>query len=112
MIYYLSYLSFTYTYTYVYTSYICTAAGNNGTTTGTTNLAYSTVASPSTSKNCVTVGAGLNDHQSWLAYGGTDTLFNSNNIADFSSKGPTSDGRLKPDIVAPGKLIRPNTLAT
>lgn len=28
------------------------------------------------------------------------------NIAEFSSFGPTTDGRLKPDIVAPGELIR------
>ncbi|EAL64354.1 ABC transporter B family protein [Dictyostelium discoideum AX4] len=32
-------------------------------------------------------------------------LYNENNICSFSSKGPTHDGRLKPDIVAPGQYI-------
>ena len=31
--------------------------------------------------------------------------FNQDNLADFSSLGPTSDGRLKPDLVAPGQDI-------
>ena len=31
--------------------------------------------------------------------------FNQNNLAAFSSLGPTSDGRLKPDLVAPGQDI-------
>jgi len=33
------------------------------------------------------------------------TIYNSENIAYFSSRGPTSDGRIKPDIVAPGYTI-------
>ncbi|KAN0012228.1 hypothetical protein ACTFIU_007526 [Dictyostelium citrinum] len=32
-------------------------------------------------------------------------LYNENNICSFSSKGPTHDGRMKPDIVAPGQYI-------
>lgn len=35
-------------------------------------------------------------------------------LADFSSRGPTADGRIKPDLLAPGKdvwVVRPNTLA-
>ncbi|EFA81025.1 ABC transporter B family protein [Heterostelium album PN500] len=32
-------------------------------------------------------------------------LYNQNNIASFSSKGPTHDSRVKPDIVAPGQFI-------
>lgn len=34
-------------------------------------------------------------------------------ISDFSSRGPTADGRIKPDLLAPGKdvwVARPNTL--
>ncbi|KAN0030671.1 hypothetical protein ACTA71_009312 [Dictyostelium dimigraforme] len=34
-----------------------------------------------------------------------DELYNENNICSFSSKGPTHDGRMKPDIVAPGQYI-------
>lgn len=37
-----------------------------------------------------------------LAVGATDK---SDNIASFSSRGPTSDGRIKPDVSAPGKDI-------
>lgn len=78
------------------------AAGNNGTNADTTNAIYNSVGAPATCKSGISVGAGLNDHQSWLAFGGTDSSFNFNNIADFSSKGPTADGRLKPDLMAPG----------
>ena len=31
--------------------------------------------------------------------------FSPNNMGTFSSRGPTTDGRIKPDIVAPGQLI-------
>ena len=34
-----------------------------------------------------------------IAVGAVDS---GNNLADFSSRGPTSDGRIKPDIVAQG----------
>ena len=30
-------------------------------------------------------------------------------LADFSSKGPTQDGRLKPDLLAPGTLQSAHT---
>ncbi|MBI5878671.1 MAG: S8 family serine peptidase [Chloroflexi bacterium] len=48
---------------------------------------YQTVIAPGTAKNVVSVGA-------------TD-VFN-DAIASFSSWGPTDDGRIKPDVVAPG----------
>lgn len=48
---------------------------------------YATIGSPSTSKNPISVGA-INS--------------NDNTMTGFSSWGPTDDGRLKPDIVAPG----------
>ena len=32
-------------------------------------------------------------------------MFNTQNLADFSSLGPTLDGRIKPDLVAPGYFI-------
>lgn len=35
----------------------------------------------------------------------TPTSMNSTNLASFSSRGPAADGRIKPDIVAPGHTI-------
>ena len=50
-------------------------------------------------KNCIAVGASEN-------YDGTHNdefgILDPENMAAFSSRGPTTDGRLKPDIVAPG----------
>lgn len=57
------------------------SAGNNGS-------AANTIGAPGVAKNVVTVGA--------LGHG------NSTTVASFSSRGPTDDGRLKPDIMAPG----------
>ena len=54
-----------------------------------------TVGSPATAKNCISVGA--------LGY--SSLVFQSetlNDVASFSSRGPTSDGRLKPTILSPG----------
>ena len=57
------------------------SAGNSGSGASSTG-------SPGNSKSAMTVGA--------LGNG------NSTTIAGFSSRGPTQDGRIKPDIVAPG----------
>ncbi|XXF74955.1 S8 family serine peptidase [Myxococcaceae bacterium GXIMD 01537] len=77
------------------------AAGNQGS-------GANTVGSPSTAKNVITVGASENVHP----FGGADACSTNDNEADsaydmvaFSSRGPTSDGRKKPDIVAPGTHI-------
>jgi subtilisin family serine protease len=53
-----------------------------------TGTGYGSVTSPSTAKNCITVGATKNDQF--------------DELAGFSGAGPTNDGRLKPEIVAPG----------
>ncbi len=64
------------------------AAGNDGPGAGT-------VTSPATAKNSVTVGS----HQN--RYGGSpDTVW------DSSSRGPTDDDRIKPDVIAPGAYVR------
>ncbi len=54
---------------------------------------FGTVLSPATAKNCLAVGATSNG------------AVGANTIAAFSSKGPTADGRIKPDVVAPGESI-------
>ena len=65
-----------------------------------------TVGSPGTANRVITVGA-YTTKTSW-----TDKCGNSQNtsqtlqdIATFSSRGPTRDGRTKPDISAPGTMI-------
>ena len=81
---------------------------------------------PGTAKNVITVGAsenlrlqgGLSSvpwfymHPNWC-YGknpiATDYVSNNpNGMAAFSSRGPTDDGRMKPDLVAPGTNIVSN----
>ena len=99
------------------------AAGNDGDGVGS-------VTSPGVAKNCVTVGAAesvqplpatatlnpnLQDHDFnpatpdqnvALAWNDFDDLADdADDIADFSGRGPTDDGRIKPDIVAPGTWI-------
>jgi hypothetical protein len=62
------------------------ANGNSGPGQGT-------VLSPAAAKNCVAVGALTNGSA------GADE------VAVFSSRGPTRDGRLKPDVCAPGQDV-------
>lgn len=75
--------------------------------------------SPGTAKNALTIGAteslrtsGGYSQQTWAYFGFTtpplSSDFVSNNpegMAAFSSRGPTDDGRVKPDLVAPGTNI-------
>ncbi|WP_404331947.1 S8 family peptidase [Mesobacillus maritimus] len=68
---------------------VCVAAGNSGPTS-------STVASPGISPKVITVGA-ANDYNS------VDR--SDDGVADFSSRGPTIDGLMKPDLVTPGVNI-------
>ncbi|MBS0486726.1 MAG: S8 family serine peptidase, partial [Proteobacteria bacterium] len=77
------------------------AAGNAGSGSGT-------VGTPGTAKNVITVGASENVQafgaadQCGIADAGADSA---NDIISFSSRGPTSDGRKKPDIMAPGTHV-------
>lgn len=80
---------------------ICFAAGNAGS-------GAQTVGSPGTAKNVITVGAAENVHPFGAADGCStpDSEANSaNDMATFSSRGPCSDQRRKPEIVAPGTHI-------
>ena len=82
---------------------VLVAAGNDG------NDGYHTVGTPAVSKNCVAVGAsedgtyrfGKADVDGYCASGSQCDYF----VASFSSKGPTRDGRIKPDVLAPGYSI-------
>jgi Subtilase family/Viral BACON domain len=80
------------------------AAGNDGS-------GSNTVSSPGTAKNVITVGASENVRQTGSdGCGISNTGANSaNDIISFSSRGPVNsaggDGRIKPDIVAPGTHI-------
>jgi serine protease AprX len=96
------------------------AAGNDGrdgNRDGVIDLG--SVTPPGTAKNCITVGASENKRPTIeRTYGQYDRKrfsappLNSNRmaakpseVAAFSSRGPTLDGRVKPDVVAPGTFI-------
>ena len=81
------------------------AAGNDG------SFGESTIAAPGTAKNVITVGASEGVRQTGADGCGIDNsgADSANDIIYFSSRGPVSsfiDGRIKPDIVAPGTHIQ------
>ncbi len=67
-----------------------------------------TVGMPGTSAGAITTGAYVTKW-SWPTYTGTQFTYlgtdRTDNIAAFSSLGPTADGRMKPEIAAPGQGI-------
>lgn len=93
---------------------IVVAAGNDGPD-------LKTLGSPAVAKNVITVGASSNTLESYLQYASKtkegEKLFSydhiksnphnyaSDCVPDFSSRGPTFDGRIKPDFVAPGSYV-------
>jgi hypothetical protein len=103
------------------------SAGNSGTdANGNGVIDPDSIGAPGTAKNVVTVGASENlratggynpggDCTSWgdcwpsdfgtTPLGNDKPSNNANGMAAFSSRGPTDDGRIKPDIVAPGTNI-------
>lgn len=66
------------------------------------------VSEPGNAVEVITTGA-WTSKQSWIACSGSPTTFTGTpapgNLATFSSPGPTRDGRMKPDITAPGIAI-------
>jgi subtilisin family serine protease len=78
---------------------VVAAAGNNGNfqfmTASGTEEGYRSISitDPGNTESVITVGA--THHDSAHLYG----------VSHFSSRGPTGDGRLKPDLVAPGEKI-------
>ncbi len=70
------------------------AAGNSG-------AGPATVGSPGAAEQAITVGAAAE----WSAPLGAPNHSDGVYLAPFSSRGPTADGRLKPDIISPGVSI-------
>src|SRR5207247_4028102 len=67
---------------------------------GNAGPSQQTIGSPAVAKNVIATGASDNDRPDLLIYAdGIDAM------ADFSSRGPCEDGRIKPDVVAPGTWI-------
>jgi len=99
---------------------ICFAAGNDGIDSNANGrIDPDSVTPPGTAKNCLTVGACENNRpnfaatygQSWPSDFPADPIKsdkladNPDGIVAFSSRGPTHDGRIKPDVVAPGTFV-------
>jgi subtilisin family serine protease len=59
-----------------------------------------TIGSPAVAKNVIATGASQNNRFDYFIYD-----FGQEAMADFSSRGPAEDGRIKPDLVAPGTWI-------
>jgi subtilisin family serine protease len=110
------------------------SAGNNGVDWSPEDgrVDNDNIGAPASAKNCLTVGAGENNRSTggyqinWGAWGGwrwtpsgwsyeskypkdpinSDSLSDDpRGLAGFSSRGPTDDGRIKPDVFAPGTNI-------
>jgi hypothetical protein len=99
---------------------ICFAAGNDGIDKNSDGIVdEGQIGSEAAAKNCITVGASENNRPKLeQTYGGirpgsyphsplfADRMANDpNGMAAFSSRGPTKERRLKPDVVAPGTGI-------
>ncbi|MBZ5655031.1 MAG: S8 family serine peptidase [Acidobacteriia bacterium] len=100
---------------------VVVAAGNDGTDKdGDGKINPMSVTSPGTAKNCITIGACENlrpefDAQRYGDWWPDDypvPPFRDDSMADdpssivpFSSRGPTRDGRVKPEVIGPGTFI-------
>ncbi|UXI70257.1 S8 family serine peptidase [Tahibacter amnicola] len=99
---------------------VCFAAGNEG-VDGNANgiIDAGSIGSPATAKNCLSVGASESARPGiskpwggpWASRYPAQPIAsdlwadNHSGMAAFSSRGPTRDGRIKPDVVAPGTAI-------
>lgn len=104
---------------------VCFSAGNDGTDKNRDGVIDAgSVSDPGTAKNCITVGASENDRPSFKFTGGVTkygqawpgnfpaepiasdpVATNPDGMVAFSSRGPTRDRRIAPDVVAPGSAI-------
>ncbi|MGR0319705.1 S8 family serine peptidase [Agromyces sp. ZXT2-3] len=98
---------------------ICFAAGNDG-VDGDADGAIDAgqIGSEAAAKNCITVGASESVREFGFTYrdywpsdypadpvGGDLQADSAVGMAAFSSRGPTQEGRIKPDVIAPGTCI-------
>jgi hypothetical protein len=82
------------------------ATGNQGAPGKMTADGYRTIASPASAKNVISVGASENVRSVGNTRCGPDAASDSAvDMASFSSRGPTDDDRVKPDVVAPGSHV-------
>ena len=72
------------------------SAGNSG---------ASGLTRPKVAKNVISVGNSENLRSVRLSNGVNITANNMDDLSSSSSRGPTADGRIKPDITAPGSVI-------
>jgi subtilisin-like proprotein convertase family protein len=100
---------------------VLVAAGNDGTDNdGDGKINPMSVTSPATAKNCICIGACENERPSFnnnhygdwwpddypvAPYKNDPMADNPGEVVAFSSRGPTEDGRIRPDVVAPGTFI-------
>ena len=97
---------------------VCFAAGNSGVDNdGNGVIDTGSISSPGTAKDIITVGATENYRPflksfTYWNFGYPNKPFvddkvanNKKGMAAFSSRGPTADGRVKPDVVAPGTYV-------
>ena len=99
---------------------ICFAAGNDGADRDANGIVDAgSIGSQSAAKNCITVGASESDRPNFEPSYGTywpadfpagpihadHQADNPEGMVAFSSRGPTREGRIKPDVVAPGTCI-------
>jgi serine protease AprX len=114
---------------------VVVAAGNDGSDSdGDGSINPMSVSSPGTAKNCITVGACENNrpdfngdtYGEWwphdfpvAPYKAAPMADDPDDVVAFSSRGPTKDGRFKPEVIAPGtfvlstrsRMIAPNNTA-
>ena len=81
------------------------SAGNEGEVVRST----CTMEAPGIAKNVLAVGASASDgstnvRATEFVQPGSNTTIDT--VAFFSSYGPTTDGRVKPEVVAPGDVVR------
>ena len=100
---------------------VLVAAGNDGTDNdGDGRINPMSVTSPATAKNCICVGAcenerpnfNSNHYGDWWPNDYPVAPYHNDPMADdpgevvaFSSRGPTEDGRIRPDVLAPGTFV-------